>query len=59
MKVKQIVKIGFQDNDIPVWLTGEISEEQLDSLITFLEVMRKKYNKMNSNKAGYHTPLKK
>jgi len=38
--MKKEIKIGIQDNGYPIWLKGEISDEELDTLISLLKVMK-------------------
>jgi len=48
--MKQIIKIGIQDNGYPIWLEGEITTHQLKLLIRLLQVMlnnRNKFKKEN------------
>jgi len=39
--MKQVIKIGIQDNDIPICLEGEVNEKQLELLITLLQTILK------------------
>jgi len=37
--MKKIIKIGIQDNGVPIYLEGEVSERELELLIKLLRVM--------------------
>jgi len=37
--MKQIIKIGIQDDDYPIWLEGEVTINQLKLIIKLLQSM--------------------
>jgi len=37
--MKQIIKIGIQDDDYPIWLEGEVTINQLKLIIKLLQTM--------------------
>ena len=47
--MKQIIKIGIQDNDYPIWLEGEITTHQLGLLIKLLQTMLDNRNKLKED----------
>lgn len=37
--MKKIIKIGIQDDGTPIWLEGEVNEEELKRIILLLKVI--------------------
>jgi len=46
--MKQIIKIGIQDDDYPIWLEGEVTINQLKLIIKLLQTMLN--NRIERNK---------
>ena len=41
----KIIKIGIQNNGYPVWLDGEVNEEELERIIRLLKVIKENRRK--------------